>query len=136
MKQPVAVAINADAPGFKFYKSGVVKSCCDPSSSNCNEEWLTINHGVTVVGYSEPAAERTKKCTVNDWWVGCEGEEGAEADADGDSGYWKVMNSYGTGWGDNGFIKIALEGPTEQGVCRINYFGARWADWDFPEDQH
>jgi len=132
MKQPVAVALNGSKSAFKFYKSGVLKSCCNPNDRNCRENSLRINHGVTVVGYSEKSTG-TRKCSVNDWWVGC---EGGEADDDGDSGYWKVMNSYGTSWGDNGFIKIALEGPTSQGVCRINYAGAHYAEWDFPEDQH
>jgi len=31
-KQPVAVALNGDSPAFRFYKSGVLKSCCDPAN--------------------------------------------------------------------------------------------------------
>jgi len=53
MKQPVAVALHADAPRFRFYKSGVLKSCCDPADENCDENNLRIRHAVTVVGYSE-----------------------------------------------------------------------------------
>jgi len=52
-RQPVAVAIHADAPAFRFYKSGVLNSCCDPANQNCDENKLKINHAVTVVGYSE-----------------------------------------------------------------------------------
>jgi len=135
MRQPVAVALNADAPGFRFYKSGVLKSCCDPANEQCDEDSLTINHAVTVVGYNEKST-KTKKCNVNDWWINCEEEGEGEADADGDSNYWKVMNSYGADWGDNGFMKVAIDGPTDHGVCRMHYWGAWWADWDFPEDQN
>jgi len=32
--------------------------------------------------------------------------------------YWKVQNSWGTGWGDDGFILIEIVGG--DGVCGIN----------------
>jgi len=31
-RQPVAVALNGDSPAFRFYKSGVLRSCCDPAN--------------------------------------------------------------------------------------------------------
>ena len=76
---------------------------------------------MTIVGYSEGSSSKTvKKCSVTDWWVDCkeETEEGAaEADAQGDSNYWKLQNSWGKQWGDNGFIKIEIQ--EGRGVCGV-----------------
>ena len=39
-------------------------------------------------------------------------------DSDGDGNYWKIQNSWGTSWGDDGFIKIAVEDG--KGVSGMN----------------
>ena len=37
----------------------------------------------------------------------------------GNSGaYWKIQNSWGTGWGDDGFIYLSMEGGN--GTCGVN----------------
>jgi len=93
---------------------------------------VPINHAVTIVGYSEGSSSKTvRKCSVNDWWVGCkdETEEGSgEKDAQGDINYWKIQNSWGKNWGDNGFIKFEIQDGN--GVCGINRNGIHWASWD------
>ena len=83
-KQPATVALNASAKSFQFYRSGVVKSCCDPNDSGCTEHHLPINHAVAVVGYSDGKIEKkVTKCSVQDWWVNCrEVTEKAEGGAD------------------------------------------------------
>jgi len=132
MQQPGAVALNASKGQFRYYKSGVLKSCCDPEDTSCNEESIRINHGVVIVGYSE-GGNTVRKCSVNDWWVGCEDvPDESELDTQGDTNYWKVQNSWGTGWGDQGFIK--LEMSEGQGVCRVNYYGIHYADWKIEEE--
>ena len=35
--------------------------------------------------------------------------------------FWKIKNSWGAGWGDDGFIKILRESGHKQGVCQVNY---------------
>lgn len=60
------------------------------SSSACG---TSLDHGVLIVGY------------------------GTEADG---TMYWLVKNSWGTSWGDNGYIKIARsESENDAGVCGI-----------------
>ncbi|CAN6449305.1 unnamed protein product [Victoria cruziana] len=51
-----------------------------------------LDHGVAIVGY------------------------GTEADG---TKYWIVKNSWGSGWGENGFIKMARETSKPDGLCGI-----------------
>lgn len=134
--QPLTVALDASSTAFQWYSSGVVQE-----SDNCG---TTLNHAVVLVGYTdsngvapgpdpnpnpepepnpapEPEPEPTpvSTCTVERWYHTCE-SSGARRlqDSAGDIDYWKVMNSWGTGYGVNGFIKIAITEGT--GVCGIN----------------
>ncbi|CAM8954384.1 unnamed protein product [Rhodiola kirilowii] len=52
-----------------------------------------LNHGVTVVGYGEENRNGEK--------------------------YWIVKNSWGTGWGESGYIKMKRDVNTTQGLCGI-----------------
>ena len=60
------------------------------SSTRCG---TNLDHGVLIVGY------------------------GSEADG---NMYWLVKNSWGAGWGDNGYVKIGRsESINDNGVCGI-----------------
>lgn len=44
--------------------------------------------------------------------------------ADGGNGAWILQNSWGSGWGDNGFMKLAMNydaGVYTEGTCRMFY---------------
>jgi hypothetical protein len=70
MQQPGAVALHASSKQFQFYKSGTLKQCCDSSNSSCKEDTVSINHAVTIVGYSEKNT-KVEKCSVKNWWISC-----------------------------------------------------------------
>ena len=84
----------------------------------------------------EPTPEPTPKdededgeiCSVTKWWRNCTTPDNGRrlADTQGDEGYWKVQNSWGTGWGDEGFAKIAITGGS--GVCGMNSY-LQYVDW-------
>jgi len=79
---PIGVPIDASAPEFLYYKSGIVGPfACNPNGPN---------HAVVVVGYGYDTV--TKKA------------------------YWILQNSWGTAWGELGYMRIlrdvALNGWT------------------------
>jgi len=78
--QPVSVAVSAGSVDWQFYRNGVFDKGCDDQ----------IDHGVLAVGYGhyDPALD---------------------PHADGNTtakDYFLIKNSWGTFWGDEGFIKL------------------------------
>jgi len=75
---PISVAIDASKPTFHFYKKGIYHD------KECSSERL--DHGVLAVGYGTKTPP---------------GDDGKHRD------FWLVKNSWGTTWGDKGYIKMA-----------------------------
>lgn len=100
-----------------------------------------MNHAVVVVGYSlkgdgdgDDNGGGEEECKVTKWWHKCE-EKSARllADEKGFTNYWKIQNSWGSWWGDGGFIRfnIDMEGD---GVCGM-YDYAEYVDGVYAEDE-
>lgn len=90
-KHPVTVVIGATDSAFQFYKSGVLTQ-----NSGCGE---LQNHGVVVVGYGTDSV----KGFFHNYNVS----------------YWKVKNSWGSTWGEKGYVRIERGEVSEISVCGI-----------------
>ena len=69
-----------------------------------------INHAVTVVGYNLVGSG-----------LGADDVDETSLDHLGNHrvNFWKVQNSWGTWWGDNGFVRLGIDNDAI-GVCGIN----------------
>ena len=87
---PVSVAIDVTEDKFMLYKEGIL---VDDGCSNSEDE---LNHGVLAVGYGTN--------TTN---------SGESMD------YWIVKNSWGTGWGEQGYIRMARNKDNMCGIATL-----------------
>ena len=92
--QPVSVAIEADQLAFQLYAGGIFDDL------SCGTD---LNHGVLVVGYGvEPSGNATERT---------------------ERPFWRVKNSWGTAWGEGGFVKLSRTGGKmemgDEGKCGV-----------------
>lgn len=135
-KQPLDVAVCAN--GWSGIGTGIMKreDCCEG-----------LNHAVTIVGYNlcgedeggdneeeeeeqddntpDPTPTPTG-CEVDKWWYSCE-DTAARRLQQQCVPYWIVQNSWGTWWGDNGFIKLEISDDTI-GTCGVHKV-AEYSEW-------
>jgi C1A family cysteine protease len=88
-QQPVSIAIEADTRSFQLYDGGVY------DSTDCGSN---VDHGVLVVGYGINHNQTHPKHHRH---------------------FWKVKNSWGETWGENGYIRMARRVSAETGQCGI-----------------
>jgi C1A family cysteine protease len=89
-QQPVSVAIQADQMFFQFYHSGVLVT------KRCGTD---LDHGVLLVGYGETERGLFRKQVMP---------------------YWKIKNSWGPDWGQDGYILIErTDNETSDGACGV-----------------
>ena len=94
--QPLSVSISAGCSAFSSYKSGILTASACVSGCSAPR----IDHAVLLVGFGiDPSTEQE---------------------------FWIVQNSWGTSWGEEGFVRIAMNGDVYNsdmkayGACGIN----------------
>ena len=88
---PISVAVAANNKYMHSYASGIIDStdCYTAEDDTLNP----INNYVLLVGYGY--------------------DEATGLD------YWLVKNSWGTTWGDKGYVKLAMNGSCQNGTLGI-----------------
>ena len=128
-ERPLSAAVNASHESFRFYKDGVMDGTCLNLSTMEDEPCSTnINHAITIVGYSEGGEQvitEEKEVYVCEiyyvYWLICTWKTVTEETVVSDGpAYWKVQNSWGTGWGMDGFFLVEIQGA--RGVNGINQY--------------
>ena len=97
--QPVSIAIQANQPGFRFYKDGIFNGPCGTN----------LDHGVLAVGYGSIKTRQTSEAGTT--------PHPFRPVKTGD--YWLVKNSWGPTWGVDGYIKLGRTGKNGPGTCGI-----------------
>ena len=90
---PVAVSIDASSPSFQSYTGGVFDTPCAAGAPN----EANNDHALVVVGYG---VDPTTKLT-----------------------FWKLKNSWGPMWGEEGFMRIQAfyYWPNKSGLCGVGF---------------
>ncbi len=125
--QPIAMGMKASNNEFMFYKSGVIRY------DQCQKG--QINHAVAVVGYTlgddgfgdDDDVEEEEVCKVTQWYHTCEKVQKRRlADEKGLKNYFKILNSWGSWWGDGGFARFEISSDwSSGGVCGM-YLDAKY----------
>jgi len=99
-----------------------------------------MNHAVVIVGFDEGCQENCETiidpdgnhaetdCVATKWWHRCPSPSRRRLSSDLHLPHWIVQNSWGTNFGDQGFIRIQI--TNGDGVCGINKIvhSVEWKD--------
>ena len=150
--RPMAVAVSANNSAFMHYSSGIVTSAeCnggldhavtlvgykaphkEEESDDDDEETEVITETVcrlqrwkdmyyeTGCRYSDETLTDDTYCCWTNTFIDAGDDDDNNDGGDGET-YWKIQNSWGSGWGADGFIYLAVEEGA--GACGVN----QWID--------
>jgi cathepsin L len=94
---PLSVTVGADSP-FMNYRGGIYNACTNQGT----------NHQTVVQGYDcEDQVDANGNCILDsDGYVAA------------GKGFWYMRNSWGTGWGEQGWMKIKMSKPgNKKSLC-------------------
>lgn len=87
------IAVSVDATHWFMYSGGIFSD-----TSNGKTGSFTVNHAVTLMAYQTPQKDEDGKVQ---------------------SGYWLIKNSWGSHWGENGFIRLEMK-ENEEEHCGVD----------------
>ena len=90
-----------DATQLQYYKSGIWEgSSFGPTAAGCSH--TSLNHAIVVTGFGQMETVTSE--------AGLTGKSSTSSD------YWRVKNSWGEKWGEDGYFRIVRG----EGMCGIN----------------
>lgn len=120
---PLGIAVASNNYEFRYYKEGVMDGLSEAGA--CNPD--ALDHAVTLVGFSdetEPQVTETEKmeyqCTTIPFTYSysCNLVPVITTTETVGVPHWKVQNSWGSWWGQDGFVLMEQQGG--KGVCGMN----------------
>ena len=116
-KQPIGAGMVTTGM-LNSYSTGILTE----KFLHCSNENWEVNHGVLIVGYGQTEPEKPGNRVYSN--VQC-------------NHYWIIRNSWGSDWGEHGFMKLCADGvgskETPLGTCLINKYSV-WPTMN-PQDR-
>lgn len=126
--KPAAIGIYASCSAFMFYSSGIITAAQCPQTG--------MDHSVTLVGWyggsddptptpdpdpspspdPEPTPDNPDHCIVTKWYSRCYTAQSVS----NSEPYWRIQNSWGVDWGEDGFAKLEMAEGTGVGCSNCD----------------